>query len=280
VASGANFDAEIRLDIGPFIASIKRAQGEVAKLSQQIDSLNKKTVAPRVAVAGGSAQLGTASTSVGAGSQQRMAAAKEEIAVQNNLIKAENARGKNASRSANEMERNLARERYALYDVAATYTILAAAASGTILAMSKSAIDYERTFANVARTTEFNSIKAGQAVENMKYELKALASEIPVAFSQITEIATIGNQLGIAQGALTSFTETVAKFSATTGVSVQSTAMSFGRIGELLTVTPENFEKLGSAIAFAGVNAVATEEQILSVTKEIATTAKMAKFTA
>jgi TP901 family phage tail tape measure protein len=280
VANGANFDAEIRLDIGPFIASIKRAQGEVAKLSQQIDSLNKKTVAPRVAVAGGSAQLGTASTSVGAGSQQRMAAAKEEIAVQNNLIKAENARGKNASRSANEMERNLARERYALYDVAATYTILAAAASGTILAMSKSAIDYERTFANVARTTEFNSIKAGQAVENMKYELKALASEIPVAFSQITEIATIGNQLGIAQGALTSFTETVAKFSATTGVSVQSTAMSFGRIGELLTVTPENFEKLGSAIAFAGVNAVATEEQILSVTKEIATTAKMAKFTA
>ena len=58
MASGANFDAEIRLDIGPFIASIKRAQGEVAKLSQQIDSLNKKTVAPRVAMGGGNAQHG------------------------------------------------------------------------------------------------------------------------------------------------------------------------------------------------------------------------------
>jgi TP901 family phage tail tape measure protein len=112
----------------------------------------------------------------------------------------------------------------------------------------------------------------------MRFELMQLANEIPVTFGQITEIATIGNQLGIAQGDLVNFTETVAKFSATTDVTVQNAAMSFGRIGELLNVS--DFNALGSAIAFAGVNAVATETQILAVTKEIATTAKQAKFTA
>jgi len=271
VANGANFDAEIRLDIGPFIASIKRAQSEVTKLSQQIDSLNKKTVAPRVAMGGGNAQVGAASTAAGAGSQQRMAAARQEISAIKEIDGAEKTRSKNA-------QSNLARERYALYDVAAAYTMIAGGTALAIAATAKTAIEFERAFANVARTTDFVSIKIGAAADSMRSSLQALAGEIPVTFGEITQIATIGNQLGIAQGALVSFTDTVAKFSSTTGVSVEATAMAFGRIGELLGVAPENFESLGSAIAFAGVNAVATEEQILSVTKEIATTAKMAKF--
>jgi TP901 family phage tail tape measure protein len=174
--------------------------------------------------------------------------------------------------------RGIARERYALYDVAAAYAAVAAASIGTVTAVVGTAAQYERAFANVARTTEFTSIKVGEAARVMRFELMQLANEIPVTFGQITEIATIGNQLGIAQGDLVNFTETVAKFAATTDVTIQNAAMSFGRIGELLDVS--DFNALGSAIAFAGVNAVATETQILSVTKEIATTAKQAKFTA
>jgi TP901 family phage tail tape measure protein len=177
-----------------------------------------------------------------------------------------------------QQEKNLARERYALYDVAAAYTAIATAAAGAVFATAQTAINFERAFVDVERTTDFVSAKIGAAAESAKNDLKSLASEIPIAFGQITQIATIGNQLGIAQGALNSFTETVAKFSATTGVSTEQTAMSFGRIGELLQVDAADFEKMGSAIAYAGVNAVATEAQILSVTKEIATTAKMAKF--
>ena len=344
-----NFDAEIRLDIGPFIASINKAQAEVAKLAGQIDTLNSKSV---------NVKVNTSSTgNAGASSSARMAASREEISLQKeadaqakaaikerqvlekqaaaekraiqkeidtrNAISAKTewqaeqmrvkardaslkdhatisrrfddtiaqrdkeskafsssirARMQEQATAAQQAERNLARERYALYDVAAAYTAIAGAAAAGVVATAGTAINFEKAFVSVLRTTDFVSLKIGEAAENMKYELKSLASEIPVTFGQITEIATIGNQLGIAQGALASFTETVAKFSATTGVSVDSTAMSFGRIGELLGVPAEDFEKLGSSIAFAGVNAVATEAQILSVTKEIATTAKMANF--
>ncbi len=267
----ANFDAEIRLDIGPFIASIQKAQSEVAKLSQQIDNLNKKTASPQVSVGGGASSVG-GNLSAGTGSQQRMAAAKQELQAINDLDEAERERGGNA-------QRNLSRERYALYDVAAAYTMVAGGAAAAVALTARTSIEFERAFANVARTTDFVSLRVGAAADSMRSSLQALAGEIPVTFGEITQIATIGNQLGIAQGALVSFTDTVAKFASTTGVTVEATAMAFGRIGELLGVAPENFEKLGSAIAFAGVNAVATEEQILSVTKEIATTAKMAKFT-
>lgn len=173
--------------------------------------------------------------------------------------------------------KGLARERYALYDVAAAYAAVSGVAVGTITAIVGTAAQYERSFANVVRTTEFTSVKVGEAAKAMRFELTQLANEIPVSFAQITDIATIGNQLGIAQGSLVNFTETVAKFASTTDVTIENAAMSFGRIGELLNV--DDFNALGSAIAFAGVNAVATETQILAVTKEIATTAKQAKFT-
>jgi TP901 family phage tail tape measure protein len=353
VANGANFDAEIRLDISPFIASMQRAQSEVAKLSGQIDAINKKTITVRTNVVSPTSGV----TATGTGSSARMAASRQELAMQRELdakakqsakeqsaavakldrekqaaqkaelrrqeainkahsqaigedqrrtaanekkkqqafavTQRQNERAAAAAkreaasaasqqqRAAQQAERNLSRERYALYDVAASYTIIATAAGAAVRALATTAIDYERSFSNVQRTTEnfFTSAQIGEAANVAKEELKSLASEIPVAFGQITEIATIGNQLGIAQGAIGSFSETVAKFSAATGVSVESTAMSFGRIGELLNVPASQFENLGSSIAFAGVNAVATEEQILSVTKEIATTAKMAKFT-
>jgi TP901 family phage tail tape measure protein len=351
----ANFDAAITLDIGPFLTSIREAQSEVGKLSEQLDALNKKTVSPTVSVSSSGA-------SGGSGSSARAADASKEIALQGQLEQAERQRftasssnyreqqkhydtvskrmddqinqearlrsveservkasmqervvgsknhatmssqmddrmaqeakqRRDASNSikaqmrdnaadAQQKERNLARERYALYDVAAAYTAVATAASAVFLGTARAAIDFEKSFSDVQRTTEnfFTSAKIGEAARVAKNDLKSLASEIPVAFGEITEIATIGNQLGIAQGAIRSFTETVAKFSAATGVGVEQAAMSFGRIGELLNVPASQFENLGSSIAFAGVNAVATEAQILSVTKEIATTAKMAKF--
>jgi TP901 family phage tail tape measure protein len=178
--------------------------------------------------------------------------------------------------------RNLARERYALYDVAAAYGVVGAAAFGALTTVAKAAIEFERAFANVDRTTEFTSAKVGEAARVMKYELMQIASEIPVAFGKVTEIATIGNQLGIAQGNLEQFTKTVAMFSATTGMTAEATAMGLGRVVELLSdpTAQVGYEQLGAAIAYAGVKAVATEEQIVSTTKEIATTAKMAKFAA
>ena len=255
-----NFDAQINLDVAPFLASIERARGAVKQLNNDIDALNKKKITPSAGTAAGATNPG----STVPGRKRDADAAMDQ------------------SRAHDANVRSLARERYALYDVAAAYTAASAIALGAVNGLSKAAISYERAFADVNRTTDFISIKGRfdtvtEAARVMKYSLTQVAAEIPVAFGKITEIATIGNQLGIAQGQLQSFSKTVAQFSTLTGMTTSATAMSFGRIGELLNEA--DYNKLGSSIAYAGVKAVATEEQIASVTKEIATTAKMAKFT-
>lgn len=245
-----NFDAKLTLDVSEFLASIKRAENAV-------DGLKKKLAQPM--------PMGGA-TGTPSGVPARQEAANQQAGKQ----------------MADSVVKNSARARYALYDVAAAYKQIERIAVDALKAMIGTAAEYERSFVNVARTTEFQSVKIGEAARAMKYSLTELATQIPVSFSGITEIATIGNQLGIAQGKLVSFSKAVAQFSSITGVGIESAALSFGRIGELLSSAGEqiDYNQLGSSIAYAGVKAVATEAQILSVTKEIATTAKMAKFTA
>jgi TP901 family phage tail tape measure protein len=282
-----NFDAQINLNIEPFITSIERAEKSVQALDAQINALNTKKAAATNTVGSDMGSRKAAAEQVMAQQRLEQAAdrsAKAQIAAQNKIDKAHGEALKMNEEFDRKRQgfsdqdiRNKARERYALYDVAAAYQQVSQAAFGAVRAMAGTAIEYERSFANVRRTTEFTSHTVGAAADAMKYSLTQVAAEIPIAFGKVTEIATIGNQLGIAQGQLASFSKTVAQFSATTGITTEATAMGFGRIGELLN--EQDYNKLGSSIAFAGVKAVATEEQIVSVTKEIATTAKMAKFT-
>jgi TP901 family phage tail tape measure protein len=215
-------------------------------------------------------------------SDQQISQRQKESSQFSGQLKAQMQEAQKASNAQERIQadkvRGMARERYALYDVASAYQQMSTIAVASIRAVTGTAIAYERAFADVIRTTDFVSIKTGEAARVMRVDLTQLANEIPLTFGKITEIATIGNQLNIAQADLEDFTATVAKFSATTDVSTESAAMSFGRIGELLNVS--DYNALGSAIAFAGVNAVATETQILAVSKEIATTAKQAKFAA
>lgn len=171
---------------------------------------------------------------------------------------------------------SLPRLRYALYDVATTANITAAAIVGIGTVAAVSAARYESAFTNVERTLEPGSV----AVERLRSELVQLTREIPLSFAEIAQIATLGNQLGIAGQDVVAFSETVARFSAITGVSAEETAKAFGAMQYSLDVPPSEFENLGSAIALVGRMSVATEPEILSLVREIGTQANQAGFAA
>jgi TP901 family phage tail tape measure protein len=117
-------------------------------------------------------------------------------------------------------------------------------------------------------------------LESLNTQLRFLARDIPVAFADITQIASLGAQLGIASGDLAGFASTVAQFSAVTNVTVDSAATSFGALGQLLDVSSDKYQNLGSAIAQVGVNSIATESEILSVSTQIGGVASSAGLSA
>ena len=175
-----------------------------------------------------------------------------------------------------EFQRGMAALRYALYDVsrrAIAFGTAMGAALGTAVAQSAK---FESAFTSVERTTGL----VGNKARELKDTLYDMATAIPIAFEDLTQIATLGAQLGIASDAVDEFTETVAKFSAITGISAEQVGLSFGRLAQLLGVPVSEFENLSSAIAFTGVNAVATDQEILRMSESIGAAAANAGLAA
>lgn len=190
--------------------------------------------------------------------------------------------GAKAKKSGDDMEASwrkqhdsLSNTRYALYDVAAMYGTVSVAATAVSAATVGVAASYEKSFANVARTT----MATGEELEKIRTELVGLSQVTPISYNDITAVASLGAQLGIANNNLSGFTQTVTQFAATTDVTVERTAMALGRIAQLTGTAGSEIDNLASTIYFTGINAVATEGQILGVAEQIATTGNLAGFT-
>lgn len=165
--------------------------------------------------------------------------------------------------------------RYQLYDVAATFGIVGAAATAAGTAIFRTGIEWDKNFANVVRTSQVT----GTAVHWLKEQFLDLQSEIPITAADLATIATLGAQMGVAAGHLAEFTEVTGKFSAASGINVDESATVLSRLDQLLPDVAGNYERLASTILLTGVNAVATEEQIARGTSQIAGLARIADLT-
>lgn len=169
---------------------------------------------------------------------------------------------------------NLPRLRYALYDISTTASIAGAAISGLGIATATTSITMARSFADVERT----SGATGLQLQSLRSDFDELFRSIPVSFDELTRIGAIGGQLNIASSNLATFTEAVAKFSATSNVSVEAAATAFGRLDQLLPDVQGNYVALSDAILKVGVNSVATEDQIIAISSQLAGVATTANL--
>ena len=169
--------------------------------------------------------------------------------------------------------------RYALYDVANTYQQFQRVLMQVGKSMQQAVgvyASFETSFTSVERALQ----PLPDEFAGMRNEIVKLTAELPVAFDELSKIATLGAQMGIKADGITNFTEQVTKFSAITGLASDTVAQKFGRIAQLAKIPSEDFDKLGSAVAYAGVNAVATDEEILTLTENISAAANNSGFAA
>ena len=175
---------------------------------------------------------------------------------------------------------SLPRLRYALYDVATSATFTGIAMTGLSVAVGAVAVKMDRQFADVVRTTGTYMDASGTQTANLRKQFEALFASIPANWTDLTQIGSLAGQLGIAKNDVADFTKLVAQFSATTNVTVDAAATAFGRLAQLLDVPAAKYQNLGSAVLRVGVNSVATESQILSLTTQIAPMARTVGLTA
>lgn len=176
----------------------------------------------------------------------------------------------------------LASQRYALYDIAATYGVVGAAILGATGYAVTLGAQYESAFTTVQRVTgaagdQFGPV--GTQARDLKDELIGLSTQIPVTFEELSTLAARGAQIGVANEELVSFSETMAKFIAVAETADPAAIVEqFGRLSQITGV--KNYEALASAVLELDNAASATEGQILATTQYITQSADAAGFAA
>lgn len=173
---------------------------------------------------------------------------------------------KAASTAADKQTNSINAQRYALYNVSNALGIAGAGLTGFAALAYKTAIDYQADFSNVLRTTQ----ATGKEATALQSSLLGLSQTLPVSYQSITNIASMGGQLGIVTSEIPAFTKVVAEFATTTGVSTDTASTAFGRLNALLPDVNGNFNALGSSILKVGINSVATESQIINIATRLA----------
>lgn len=168
---------------------------------------------------------------------------------------------------------------YPLIVSAGLWTGLAAKLKAFSGAAIQTSADYEKAFADVARTTNVEGGNTEAKLGKIHQQLLDLSTQVPVSFPDLSKIATLGNQLGIEGDNIADFSKNVAQFSAVTNESTDETAKSFGSITQILHLNKDEYKDLGSSITLVGRKSIATEAEVLKMTNRIGSTLTQAKFT-
>lgn len=103
----------------------------------------------------------------------------------------------------------------------------------------------------------------------LRQQLVRLSKEIPTTFEEISKIAEIVGQLGIAGEDIRDFTKTIALLGVTTNLSTEEASFALARFQSLLKVSGDDIDNVGATIVSLGNNFATTERDIVSFAERI-----------
>lgn len=161
----------------------------------------------------------------------------------------------------------------------------ALAAAGVIKALEKTAealkacvvasVEFESAMAGVAKTTDLTETE----LASMADEIQALATQIPATTTEIAGVAEAAGQLGIASDDILSFTEVMVNLGVATNLSSEEAASALAKFANVVKMSADDYEKLGSTIVDLGNNFATTEADIVSMATRLASTGEIVGLT-
>jgi TP901 family phage tail tape measure protein len=164
--------------------------------------------------------------------------------------------------------------------VARAGLVVGGAAIAGITAAAKAAIDFEDAFAGVRKTVDEAELKAaGLSFEALARQFRDMATEIPVAATELAAIGETAGALGIKAQDIDDFTRTVALLGVTTDLTSDAAAEALGKVGTILNLTGQDFEHFADVLVNLGNQGASTESEIIEVTKRFAAIGRQAGLT-
>lgn len=161
----------------------------------------------------------------------------------------------------------------------------ALAAAGVIAALQKTAealeacvdasIEFESAMAGVAKTTDMTQAELG----DMADAIQDLSTRIPATTTEIAGVAEAAGQLGIAKDDILAFSEVMVNLGVATNLSSDEAASALAKFANVVGMSADNYERLGSTIVDLGNNFATTEADIVSMATRLSSTGAIVGLT-
>lgn len=145
------------------------------------------------------------------------------------------------------------------------------ALAGSVILPVKTAIDFEKSMADVRKVVDFET---KDELKKFGDEILALTRQIPLSASELASITASGGQLGIAKENLLEFTKTAAKMGVAFDMSADEAGDSMGKMMNIFNMDIKAVSSLGDAINHLSDNSASKAKEIVEVLKRIGGTAK------
>ena len=139
--------------------------------------------------------------------------------------------------------------------------------SAALIASINVGSEFESAFAGVKKTVNATDYELNQ----MRDDLRQMArEELPLSAAELSEIAESAGQLGIHTPNITEFAKTMANMDVATNLSSDESATEFAQFANIVDMSQDKFENLGSSVVALGNNMATTEADIMSMGMRIA----------
>lgn len=144
-----------------------------------------------------------------------------------------------------------------------------------IVDTANASIEYESAFAGVRKTVDGTAEELAAISDG----IKGMATEIPIATTELAGIAEAAGQLGIETGSILGFTEVMAQLGVTTNLSANEAATALAKFVNITKMSESQYSNLGSSIVALGNNFATTEADIVAMATRLASTGEVVGLT-
>lgn len=133
-------------------------------------------------------------------------------------------------------------------------------------AIFKASVDFESAWAGVVKTVDASE----EELQELRTAIREMAKEIPASAEEIAAVAEAAGQLGIETESIEEFTRTMIDLGEATNLTSEQAATEFARFANIVGMSQEDFDRLGSSVVALGNTMATTEAEISSMAMRLA----------
>lgn len=139
----------------------------------------------------------------------------------------------------------------------------------------KASLDFESAFAGVEKTVDGTT----EQLANLKQGILDMSTELPSSAVEISAVAESAGQLGIQTDNVLAFTRTMIDLGNSTNLSADEASSSLAKFANIVNMSADDYDKLGSVIVDLGNNFATTERDIVEMATRLASTGDLTGLT-